>query len=130
MKTKIKEYKAETNLEQSVKDIIIDEIINLDDSEIERWFNDLFAYGCESVIVTSMIYYVDTLKFFNRHKEEINVLLSETLNQLGYECPSKIFEDKWNKTDPLVMEITNQNLLAWFAFEETAGRMFDEITEE
>jgi hypothetical protein len=31
-----------------------------------------------------------------------------------------LFGDKWDKTDPLARDSGNQNLLAWFGFEETA----------
>ena len=34
-------------------------------------------------------------------------------------APSELFGDKWDKEDPLAQDDYNQNLLAWFGFEET-----------
>ena len=35
-----------------------------------------------------------------------------------------------DKEDPLIMEYSNKNLLAWFGFEETAYRIYEEIKEK
>ena len=39
------------------------------------------------------------------------------------EKPMNIFGDKWDKEDPLAAEDFNQNLLAWFGFEETLRKI-------
>ena len=37
----------------------------------------------------------------------------------GLYAPSELFDDKWDKEDPPAQDDFNQNLLAWFGFEET-----------
>ena len=41
------------------------------------------------------------------------------MNGTGLYAPSELFGDKWDKEDPLAQTTCNQNLLAWFGFEET-----------
>ena len=54
-----------------------------------------------------------------QHKEEINGLLYDAMNGTGIYSPSELFGNKWDKEDPLAQDMYNQNLLAWFGFEET-----------
>ena len=84
---------------------------------------DLRENGCISGMVTHLIYYTDTVKFYQDHREEIDALLKELIEATG-RSPSELFGDKWDKEDPLANEDLNQNLLAWFGFEETANRLF------
>ena len=37
--------------------------------------DELMAHGCQSGIVSSLIYYIDTTKFFEDHKAEISEML-------------------------------------------------------
>jgi len=89
------------------------------------YLEDLMQHGCQSGMVSGLIYYSDTLKFYKAHKKEIKALLVETLEQTGYTDPIGLFGDKWDKTDPFADDTNNQNLLAWFAFEETARILAD-----
>lgn len=79
--------------------------------------------GCASGMIGELIYYKDTIPFYRRHRREIAKLLAETIDGLGAEGPVGVFGEKWDKEDPLGQESLNQNLLAWFAFEETARRL-------
>ena len=80
--------------------------------------DELMTHGCQSGTVSGLIYYADTTKFFEDHKGEINELLKDTLWSAGLTCV-ELFGDKWNSDDPLCMDTNNQNLLAWFGFEES-----------
>ena len=75
-----------------------------------------------------MIYYDDTLAFLERHSEEINNLLKETLNDFGGSLKD-IFGDNYDETDPMNLDTHNRNLVAWFAYEETALRIAEAINE-
>lgn len=95
---------------------------------LERWddyenkediFLDVLHYGCQSGIVGDLIYFSQTVKFYNTYKEEINALLNDIMYDIGSYSPSDIFGEKWDTEDPLCLETNNQNLLAWFGFEET-----------
>ena len=95
---------------------------------ISRWsdysdkkdiFTDALYHGCQSGIVGELIYYSDTVRFFKQYRDEINALLYDTMDGTGLYAPSALFGEKWDKEDPLAQDDFNQNLLAWFGFEET-----------
>lgn len=95
---------------------------------ISRWhdysdkvyiFTDVLYHGCQSGIVGELIYYSDTVRFYKQYRDEINELLYNTMSETGLYAPSDLFGEKWDKEDPLAQDIYNQNLLAWFGFEET-----------
>ena len=79
---------------------------------------NLQKYGCVSGMIGSLIYYDDTNKFYDEYKEEINDLLSDLIDGTGLSM-SELFGDKFDNEDPLVLDYSNKNLLAWFGFEET-----------
>jgi len=82
-------------------------------------YKDLEYGGCQSGLVGHLIYYKDTVRFYKRYQKAIDDLLKETLDSTGLTLP-ELFGDKWDDEDPLAREQFNQNLLAWFGFEETA----------
>ena len=88
--------------------------------------NDLMRNGCQSGYVGDLIYYADTLKFYKRHKLEINQMLIQNMADMGAKSPADMFGDKWDLSDPLALDTINQNLLAWFGFEETARKLAED----
>lgn len=122
MKTKISG--AESRLERHVQKWINDNARDYDHGA-EGVLKDLFRGGCESGYVGHLIYYTDTVKFFQTHRREISELLKETMESIGCDGPKGLFGDKWDETDPLGQEDLNRNLLAWFGFEETARKLAD-----
>lgn len=118
-KTNITNLKKATS--SGLKKDVLEYIIN-------RWgeykdktgiFRDVLRYGCQSGCVNYLIYYSDTIAYYEKYKEEINNLLSDTLKECGVDSPKDLFGDKWDNGDPFARDIYNQNLLAWFGFEET-----------
>lgn len=93
---------------------------------VEDVLNDLIQGGCQSGIVGSLIYYTDTVKFFKKYLPYINELLKETIDSTGL-SPQELFGDKFDPDDPLVQDTFNQNLLAWFGFEESAQILADKV---
>tara|TARA_R110000824_G_scaffold64288_2_gene168093 strand:+ start:258 stop:614 length:357 start_codon:yes stop_codon:yes gene_type:complete len=87
----------------------------------------LAEHGCMSGMVHNLIYYHDTCAFFEKHKLEIQVMLSTDLEEFGMSM-QELFRD-WDTTDPLVMDTQNQNTLAWYAFERTASEITLDIEE-
>lgn len=75
-------------------------------------------------MVGPLIYYVDTVAFYQAHRAEIDEALSELVNDTGSQ-PAALFGDKWDEFDPLANEDMNQNLLAWFGFEEAARAILE-----
>lgn len=82
-------------------------------------FTDVLHNGCCSGVVSELIYYYDTVRFYKQYRQEINEMLYNIMNETGLYAPSELFGDKWDKEDPLAQDTYNQNLLAWFGFEET-----------
>ena len=111
-------YKNPTDLEKEVITIIQEKASDYENLEI--YMIDLERAGCVSGMIGALIYYSDTQKFATTHAQEINELLSRTLSSFGLDTPYELFGDRWDKEDNLCLGATNQNLIAWFAFEETA----------
>ena len=71
--------------DETVKDSVKYEVIEWVQSMIEDYdkiediFNDLFTGGCQSGIVTDLIYYKDTVDFYNKYEHEIGIFLEEYL---------------------------------------------------
>ncbi len=82
-------------------------------------FTDVLYHGCQSGVVGSLIYYSQTVAFYKKHRSEINELLYTLFAETGLSSPKDLFGKSWDEEDPLAIEDFNQNLLAWFGFEET-----------
>ena len=68
-------------IEDTIKYEVIEWLESMIDGyeNIEDIFNDLFTGGCESGMVTNLIYYDDTLDFYNKYEHEIKIFLDEYL---------------------------------------------------
>jgi len=122
---------SDNALTKRVCNYVIDEWGSYDDKK--NIFTDVLHYGCQSGTVGFLIYYHDTLAFYKKYQDEINELLSESMANMGLYDFSDIFGDKWDKEDPLIRDCSNQNLLAWFGFEETLrniGLNFEALEQE
>ena len=71
--------------------------------------------GCKSGACRDLIFYGQTKRFYEDYKHEINQLLCKS----DYDNLADLFGSDWDVHDPLALEEDNQNLLAWFGFEET-----------
>ena len=103
----LKNIKEESSLISEVIDIILDQIEEYEDPQ--NYFETVLKYGCVSGVVPALMYYKDTEEFFDRHVDEILDLLNE-LKEYG-EIPFEL----------------NRNNLAWFAFEETLNRIYNDL---
>jgi len=119
---------CETKLDRKVASIINQHAPDYENG-VQEYINDVMYGGCVSGIVGELIYYTDTVKFFRRHRNDINDMLKQTIEDCGT-SPAELFGDKWDQDDPLAMDTMNQNLLAWFAFEETAKKLADKLEIE
>ena len=114
--------KPETRLERAVAKWVRDKAVNYDNGDMRGPLKDLFYGGCSSGMVGHLVYYSDTTKFFRRYRADIQDLLRQAMDNCGFGI-DHVFGDKWNKDDPLAAEDSNQNLLAWFGFEEAARNL-------
>lgn len=119
----MKELKRQNDspLFKRVCNYVISEWGNYDDKK--NIFTDVLYYGCQSGMVGFLIYYSDTVRFYKQYREEIDNLLYEEMEECGIHSPSELFGKKWDKEDPLGRDDYNQNLLAWFGFEETLRKL-------
>jgi hypothetical protein len=123
-KSKKLTVKAETKLERAVKAWVNSGADDYGDGA-EGVLRDLFQGGCASGAVGGLIYYKDTIPFYKRNKAEIQGLLKDMMNDTGLHSPKELFGDKWDDDDMFAEDTLNQNLLAWFGFEETARKLAD-----
>lgn len=83
-------------------------------------------HGLSSGIVGSMIYYGDTVPFFNRYRQEIQDLWQEFSDDTGMKLTDL---SDFDESDIFVREDGNKNLLAWFAYEEIANQLQNALDE-
>lgn len=100
-----------------------------DYNDIRVCIEEILEHGCISGCVSSLIYYHDTTKFYEKHKNEINERVYQLFADYGSYDPSAMFM-KWDKQDPLCLEPHNQCILAWFGFEETLRDLYYKWEEE
>ena len=86
--------------------------------------SDVATHGCSGGTISELIYYYDTVKFYNDHEEEIWDELSNMAEDLGETIPFMIsnFRGCKNVSDPK----TFKNLLAWWICEYIAARILNE----
>jgi hypothetical protein len=84
------------------------------------------GHGLSSGIVGSMIYYSDTVKFFNLYRKDIETLWQD----FSFETGMKLTDLRdFDEGDPFIRDTNNKNLLAWWAYEEIAVMMENAIDE-
>lgn len=84
----------------------------LDAENAKSYLQDVLQHGCQSGMVSGLIYYKDTLAFYNEHVDDIEALREETEDSIG---------------EPLAIGYPSYNWLAWFGYEETARKIADEL---
>ena len=88
----------------------------------ERIFTDVLSHGCQSGCVAELVYTTDCVAFYARHQKEINAMLSESMREAEAQSPKDMFRE-WEESDCFAEGVNNQNLLAWYGFEETLWRI-------
>ena len=117
----IKPIQGESSLSKHVR-CWINNRVEGPDYDVQGVIKDLLHGGCQSGFVGHLIYYTDTVKFYKRHRDDISALLAEIIESMGLSV-GELFGDNWDKSDPLADDTQNQNLLAWFGFEECARQI-------
>lgn len=119
MKTEEKLSVAEGKLEEYVQNWLNDKADDYDDESIKAVLGDLFHSGCASGFVSNLIYYKDTSEFYNNFVDEIWDLMDEQYKEMGYKNIMELIASL-NGSDNVGSDEQLKNLLAWYAFEETA----------
>ena len=102
----------------------VEEYLLKGEKEERFLISDVATHGCSGGTISELIYYYDTVKFYNDHEEEIWDELSELADDLGETIPFMIsnFRGCKNVSDPK----TFKNLLAWWICEYIAARILNE----
>jgi hypothetical protein len=111
-------------MDETLKNEVISDA--LDSENIETYFSDLLEHGCVSGMISKLIYYSDTVKFYDKYENEIEDLLEEERKESGYENKFAMIASL-NGADNVGSIDQEKNLLSWFAFEETARQLANEI---
>lgn len=112
----LEKLKGESLLKDDVIDSLLDQYEDAED--INCHIRDVLMHGCISGCVPSLITYKQTTDFYKKHLFEINELLGNLLEQRGMRFLAEMLPH-WELCDPLCLEMTNQNTVAWFTYEET-----------
>lgn len=97
----------------TIRAAVAEEALGHDDPYL--FFQDLGRHGCISGMVDCLIYSADTHAFFDRHYDEINEMRADYGAEIGRFLGT-------------AGDLKND--LAWFAFEETAVRLFEEFSPD
>jgi len=113
-------------------DRLINEVSNdLDDfdtiEDIKRYLEEVTINGGQTGIISSLIYYNDTNAFYDRNEQEIEDLIQEYKEELGYKSRCEFMNSLNGQAEDLIQE---KNLLCWFAYEETAKKILNILEEE
>jgi len=96
--------------EDSIKDWVIN---NLEEGQIA----DVILEGCQSGIVSELIYYSDSEAFYEKFKEEIWQRLSDMADDMGEPSILHLIVT-FNGSKEVGSELQLRNLLAWWACED------------
>jgi len=116
-----------TELEQEVTRIC-EEHASGYDSGMAGFMKDLHYGGCVSGLVGALCYYSDTNKFYDQFETDIWDLIIEQSEHEGDNAFK--FLGTLNGAENVGGADQFKNLLAWFAFEETAFRLFGNDQED
>ena len=86
--------------------------------------SDVATHGCSGGTISELIYYEDTVKFYNDHEDEIWDELSNMAEDLGQTIPFMISNFRGCKN--VDSSETFKNLLTWWICEHIAARISDE----
>lgn len=105
----------------SIKYAVLSDALEHEDAQPDStgeaisYLEDVCNHGCVSGTVSQLIYYADTKKFFIEHIDEIDEMRSEMEDECG---------------EPLKIGTPLYNWLAWFAYEETARKILQEVAPD
>ena len=104
--------------EDSIKDWVIN---NLEEGQIA----DVILEGCQSGIVSELIYYSDSEAFYEKFKEEIWQRLSDMADDMGEPSILHLIVT-FNGAKEVGSHLQLKNLLAWWACEDVCREVIAE----
>lgn len=108
VKAILREIKGQTDC--PLRKAVINDVLQQEDTA--TYMSEVLKYGCKSGMVSGLIYYNDTEKFFKKFYVEI-LEIAENIRQEYGEISFSL----------------DSNTLAWLGYEETIRSLSDEVEE-
>ena len=112
---------------------VIDDVMDSDisgyngdtfDEKLKSRLEEITEHGCQSGTVSSLIYYTDTVKFFDNFNDEIYDMVEDVF---GAESTLEMLQRHCELIDIVMGADTVKNYLAWMAYEVTCSNILDSI---
>lgn len=112
---------------------VIDDVMDSDisgyngdtfDEKLKSRLEEITEHGCQSGTVSSLIYYTDTVKFFDNFNDEIYDMVEDVF---GAESTLEMLQRHCELIDIVMGADTVKNYLAWMAYEVTCSNILDGI---
>ena len=116
-KKALRELKKVNQFNTKLEKRVINDLLNagLSTEELKDYIKDIVQCGCISGIVPSLIYYSDTIKFFNCYRKEILSMLQDPDKNIYSEYTYLLDQKKYS--------VSEKNDLSWFAYDNTVIRI-------
>jgi len=108
----VKEYNDLEEREELIEEERLEELKELINEGVGRFFIDLWQCGCEGGFISELIYSNDAEAFFDKYQEDIEELKEEYENMTG---------------EAMRIKGNIKNWLAWFGFEAMAKQIEDNL---
>ena len=108
---------------------VVDDILNQDKDYQQDYITDVLKHGCQSGVVSSLIYYNDTADFYNKYSDDIYNLLYADMQELGYKTIPEMVASL-NGAKDVGSDEQYKNLLAWYGYERTMQDIHDMLSVE
>ena len=102
----------------------VEEYLLKGEKEERFLITDVATHGCSGGTISELIYYEDTVKFYNDHEDEIWDELSNMAEDLNQSIPFMISNFRGCKN--IDNAKTFKNFLTWWICEKIAQRISDE----
>lgn len=129
---RIKELKNKNKLYERVIDEILEDSKDYEGTIKERIIkrcNEIVKYGCVSGTVSSLIYYTDTISFYNNYYEEITEIVEE-LEESGMNILECCLKNNLTTTQIIMNDEQAKTQISWLIYEEIAHELLNILEEE
>lgn len=129
---RIKELKNKNKLYERVIDEILEDSKDYEGTIKERIIkrcNEIVEHGCVSGTVSSLIYYTDTISFYNNYYEEITEIVEE-LEESGMNIFECCLKNNLTTTQIIMNDEQAKTQISWLIYEEIAHELLNILEEE
>lgn len=107
---------------------VVEDIKDAGDTEdIANYVKDVTYGGGASGVIGSLVYYTDTVPFYEKHENDILELAIEQAEEMGYDNLGEFIATlNFDKSDVQLFK----SGMAWFAYEEITRKIADELEAE